>query len=142
MTRFLLAADVQPNTNISEAQVQQIRGVAAKIPTVATLFTGDGVEDSAPLVETPTIFKHTGYMPPQELVTYLGQQNATEVIVAGGMTDEVVLANGIVLHDAGLKPILVPALCYGNLWYEHSVTIRLWENAIGQVYENLFELGL
>lgn len=149
----MVAVDVQPYFKPNEKMVEKINKIAAKTPTAATVFShnepkvpfhrilgGPGPKGENTLVKTERIFNHSGYILPKELLMWLREERPEEVIVCGGFDDERVLAAGFSLFEAGLKPVLVPELCYDNDWFQHTVTIRLWEKAIGKVYESIVEL--
>ena len=155
MSRFIFAVDVQPHFKPSPALVDQITRAGDQIPLVASIFVGDeqkvsfsklgktpGPAEENCLVPTNNVFPHHGYLPPKELIDFLVGQQAEEVVVVGGFHDERLLAAGAALFDASIKPSLLPMLCYGNQWYEHTVTMNLWENALGPVYQSPIELGI
>lgn len=155
MRRVLLALDMQQFYKPSEGQIQQINRVGEHIPVVATLFEHDehsvpykkltertGPEGETCMVNAEQVFTHHGYQLPQQLKNWLVEQNVEEAIVAGGHHDANILSAGFCLFDLGIKPILVPQLCYGNRWYEHTVTFSIWEHAFGPVLENVVELGV
>ena len=54
--------------------------------------------------------------------------------------DANLLAAGFSLFNAGLRPAVLPQLCFGNDWYMHTVTTGVWEREIGKVYQSAAEL--
>lgn len=144
MTRYLVVIDVQEHTKPSAMMVDQLKALGRQLPTVAMVMheelTDDVQENS--LVPGEGVFTHSGYLPSIELVQHLQKQGATEALVVGGFDDTKILAVGTALNDSGIKPIMVPMLCYGNMWYEHSVCIRIWEQTLGKVHDSVVELGL
>lgn len=155
MKRFLLALNIQDHFNPAPSMVDQITKLAEQMPAAATVFIGDenkvsfsarglraGPENDTCRLPIDSVFHQYGYGLPPELTQWFQDKGAEEVIVAGGLRDERVLAAGISLFDAGIRPVLIPILCYGNNWYEHTVTINLWEQRLGPVYQSPVEAGL
>jgi nicotinamidase-related amidase len=148
----MIVVDVQNYFRPGPGMVTQINQLAATMPTVATLYTHN--EDLVPLVKmgkTPpsdsqvmvnamAVFPKYGYTLPEQAVEWLRRQKTDEVIVAGGHTDANLLAAGFSLFDAGLRPVILPVLCFGNDWYMHTVTTGIWEREIGKVYQSAAEL--
>ncbi len=153
MNRCHLAIDVQEHYNPSPMLVQDINKFSRKYPTAATLFihredlipTNAMIGESGPakdscLIDNAQVFERHGYTLPRSLVMWLKNRNPEEVVVSGGMTDSKVLAAGFALFDVGIKPVLIPPLNYGNEWFNHTVTVRIWEQSIGPVHETAFDL--
>ena len=92
------------------------------------------------LVSTSAVFYKHGYTLPPEVINWLKDHQAEEVLLTGGHTDASVLAAGFSLFDAGFLPIMIPMLCYGNDWYMHTVTTGIWSQQIGRVFESPAEL--
>lgn len=152
MNRCIVALDVQNYYRPGPGMVAQINQLAATIPTVATLFKHD--EQVVPLVKfgrTPPadatvmvnaqlVVPKFGYGLPEQAVQWLQRQNPEEVLIVGGHTDANVLSAGFSLFNAGLRPVIVPVLCYGNDWYMHTVTTGIWEREIGKIYQSMAEL--
>lgn len=152
----MLAIDVQPFFKAPEPLVNSINRAAKQVTTAATVFIHD--EEKVPyrafigtegpkeketsLVQTDHVFYKNGYHLPADLMTWLKEQAPDEVLVVGGQVDPPLLAAGMCLFDAKLKPCLVPQLCYGNEWYQHTVTMNIWERSLGPVYEYPVEIGL
>jgi nicotinamidase-related amidase len=148
----MVAVDVQNYFRPSAGMVSQINQMAVEMPTVATIFKHR--EDVVPLVKfgrqpprdvqvlvnTTHIFDKFGFVLPDGLLTWLKNQNPEEVLITGGMTDANVLAAGFSVFQAGFRPCMVPVLCYGNDWYMHTVTAKIWEVEIGKVYQSVAEL--
>ncbi len=148
----MVALDVQDHFRPPAGVVHQINQLIPSVPTAATLFKHDetevplsklgksGPEKEPCLINTSTIFYKYGYTLPQDLLQWLKNQKAEEVLLVGGNTDANVLAAGFSLFDAGFLPVMVPLLCYGNDWYKHTVTTGIWEQSLGKVYENVADL--
>lgn len=151
MSRCMIALDVQNYYRPGPGMVAQINQISATLPTAATLFKHDEHEvplvkfgrtppmDSGLLINVSNIFDKYGYGVPPQALEWLKQQNPDEVLVTGGHTDANVLAAGFSLFNAGLKPAMVPLLCYGNDWYMHTVTTGIWEREIGRIYQSMAE---
>ncbi len=156
MKRCMIVIDIQPFFNVPETLVKSISQVAEKIPTAAALFIQDehhlpyeklnnanGPKDKEKsLIKTKNTFYKNGYNLPKSVIDWLKKEKAEEVIIAGGQTDFPILAAGISLFEAGFKPIIIPSLCYGNEWYQHTVTINIWEGSLGNVYESILDIDL
>jgi nicotinamidase-related amidase len=152
MKRCMVALDVQEHFKPSQGLVHNINQMVSQMPTVATLFKHD--EEMIPLtklgrnapaadnclVETSNVHYKHGYTLPKEVLTWLKEQGADEVLLTGGHTDANVLAAGFSLFDAGFIPIIVPLLCYGNDWYMHTVTTGIWAQELGKVFESTAEM--
>ncbi|MBI1308463.1 MAG: isochorismatase family protein [Proteobacteria bacterium] len=151
MNRCMIAIDIQNYYRPAPGMVAQINQLSANIPTVATLFTHDEPTvplvkfgktppmDSVVLVNAQAVFPKHGYSLPPQALEWLKKQNPEEVLVAGGHTDANVLAAGFSLFNAGMRPAMVPVLCYGNDWYMHTVTTGIWEREIGKLYQSMAE---
>lgn len=151
MGRCIVALDVQGYYRPGPGMVAQINQLAATIPTAATLFSHDEQSvplvrfgktppnDSAVLVNAQQVFPKYGYGIPPQALEWLRKQTPDEVLVVGGHTDANVLSAGFSLFNAGLKPAMVPVLCYGNDWYMHTVTTGIWEREIGKLYQSIAE---
>ena len=152
MNRSMIVVDVQNYYRPGPGMVTQINQFAATMPTVATLFTHN--EDVVPLAKfgkTPpadaqvlvnamAVFPKYGFGIPEQALEWLKKQSPDEVLIAGGHTDANVLAAGFSLFNAGMRPVILPALCFGNDWYMHTVTTGIWEREIGKVYQSAAEL--
>ncbi len=152
MKRCLVAVDMQSFFRPSPGMVNHINQLAQTMPTAATLMRHD--ENKVPLVKfgkpvpmdnsvvvtTSNVFDKYGYALPQGVIDWLRVQAPDEVIVAGGHTDGNVLSVGADVFNAGFKPVIVPLLCYGNDWYMHTVTAKIWEQEYGKVYQSVAEL--
>ena len=152
MKRCLLAVDMQGFFRPSPGMVSQINQLALTMPTAATLMKHD--ETKVPLakfgkpvpmdtsigIACSNVFEKYGYAVPQAALDWLKAQNPDEVLVAGGHTDGNVLSAGLDVFNAGMKPVIVPLLCYGNDWYMHTVTAKIWEQELGKVYQSVAEL--
>lgn len=152
MKRCMVAVDVQSFYKPSQGVVHQINQLVAQLPTAATLFVHN--EEVTPLkrmkkdvpstdqclVTTPNVYNKHGFTIPKAVIDWLHQQEATEVLITGGHTDANVLAAGFSIFDAGFTPLIVPMLCYGNDWYMHTVTTKIWEQHLGKVYESSHDL--
>lgn len=151
MKRCMVAVDVQNFYRPSPGVVAQINQLSQTMPTVATLLRHNEARvplakmgkpvplDSSVLVTTSNVYEKFGYTLPNELLAWLRSHDPEEVLVTGGHTDANVLAAGISLYSAGFTPALVPLLCYGNEWFRHSVTVKVWEMEIGRLYNSLVE---
>lgn len=153
MRRYIVAVDVQPFFKPAPKLVERINDLATRMPAAATVFEHNepklpfhnilgkpGPKGENTLVKTERIYRRNGYILPRDLLVWLRESRPEEVIVCGGFNDERVLAAGFSLFEAGLRPVLVPELCYDTDWYQHTVTMRLWEQSIGKVYESVIEL--
>lgn len=152
MNRCMIVVDVQNYYRPGPGMVAQINQLAATMPTAATLFSHDEAQvplvkfgrtppqDSTVLVSAMNVFTKYGYGIPDEALAWLKQQKPDEVLVAGGHTDANLLAAGFSVFNAGLKPAILPVLCFGNDWYMHTVTTGIWEREIGKLYQSAAEL--
>lgn len=152
MKRCMVALDVQNYYHPAPGMVQQINQLATTMATAATVFThNEGMVPLARLKRTPPgtdttlvatnmVFEKHGYGLPDGLKVWLRSQAPDEVIVVGGHTDANVLAAGFDLFDMGFVTGIVPLLCYGNDWYMHTVTTKIWEAELGTVYQSVAEL--
>jgi hypothetical protein len=151
MPRCMLALDVQNYYRPGPGMVSQINQLSATIPTCATLFVHDESitplvragctppMDAAVLVSTGVVFPKHGFNLPLQLIEWLKNQKADEILVVGGHTDANLLAAGFALFDAGLKAACVPVLNFGNDWYMHTVTTGIWEREVGKLYHSVAE---
>lgn len=152
MKRCLVAVDVQGFFRPSAGMVAQINQLAQSMPTVATLMKHDEAKvplakfgrpipmDNSLMISCTNVHEKYGFAIPQGVVDWLKMQAPDEVIVAGGHTDGNVLSAGFDVFNAGFKPAIVPLLCYGNDWYMHTVTAKIWEQELGKVYQSIAEL--
>lgn len=152
MKRCMVAVDVQTFYRPSAGMVAQLNQLAATMPTAATLYKH--IETAVPLgrfgkqlpmdasvlVNTSNVFEKPGFGLPDSVGVWLRNQQPDEVLVVGGHTDANVLAAGFSVFNAGFKPVMVPVLCYGNDWYMHTVTAKIWEQELGKVYQSVAEL--
>lgn len=152
MNRCMIVVDVQNYYRPGPGMVAQINQLAATMPTAATLYSHDENEvplvkfgrtppqDANVLVSAMAVFPKYGYGLPAQALEWLKKQNCDEVLVSGGHTDANLLSVGFSLFNAGLKPVVLPVLCFGNDWYMHTVTTGIWEREIGKVYNSAAEL--
>ena len=152
MKRCMVAVDVQNFYRPSPGIVTQLNQLASTMPTAATLYRhnenavplarfGHQIpQDTTVLVNTIHVFEKNGYLLPESLNIWLRNNQPDEVLVTGGHTDANVLAAGFSVFSAGFRPVLVPVLCYGNDWYMHTVTAKIWEQELGKVYQSVAEL--
>jgi len=155
MSRILIALDVQPGLKTPEVIVQTTNKLAKKLPTIATVLLKDKtdtrdnsfLEWEAPAqddcrVETNYIYERHGYQLPPVILQMLQKNKAEEVLVVGASTEAFLLAAGFALFDAGFKVSLIAPLCLTGQYHQHTVTLKIWENSIGQVYETVSEVGV
>lgn len=152
MKRCMVAVDIQTYFRPSPGMISQINQLMVEFPTVATLFKHNETlvplakmgrsqpKDTSLLINTTNVFEKNGFSLPQGVIDWLKTENPDEVLIVGGMTDGNVLAAGISVFNAGFKAVFVPVLCYGNDWYMHTVTAKIWELEIGKVYQSVAEL--
>lgn len=152
MNRCMIVVDMQNYYRPGPGMVAQINQLAATMPTAATLFVHDEndvplvkfgrtpPQDASVLISAMAVFPKTGFGLPAQAMDWLKKQGADEVLVAGGHTDANLLAAGFSVFNAGLRPALLPVLCFGNDWYMHTVTTGIWEREIGKVYQSAAEL--
>lgn len=152
MKRVMVAVDVQSFFRPAAGMTHQINQLALTMPTAATLYRhnesqvplvqwGKQVpQDTGLLINCSTVFDKPGFALPEGLLTWLRNQSPEEVLVVGGHTDANVLAAGLSIYNMGLKPVMVPILNYGNDFYMHSVTAKIWEQELGKVYTTVAEL--
>ncbi len=152
MNRCMIVVDMQNYYRPGPGMVAQVNQLAATMPTAATLFVHD--ENTVPLVKfgrTPpqdntvlvsamAMFEKPGYGLPEQAIEWLKKQQADEVLVAGAHTDANLLSVGFSIFNAGMRPAVLPVLCFGNDWYMHTVTTGIWEREIGKVYQSAAEL--
>ena len=152
MKRCMVAVDVQSFYRPSPGMISQINQLMVEFPTIATLFKHLEAEvplnklgrnqprDTSILVNCTNVHDKYGFALPEGVIKWLKEQNPDEVLIVGGMTDGNVIAAGLSVFQAGFKPVFVPVLCYGNDWYMHTVTAKIWEVEIGKVYQSVAEL--
>ncbi|PZP40662.1 MAG: hypothetical protein DI585_00095 [Pseudomonas fluorescens] len=152
MNRCMIVVDVQNYYRPGPGMIAQINQLAATMPTAATLFVHDEIEvplvklgrtppqDSAVLISAMAVFPKAGYGLPVQAIEWLKKQQADEVLVAGCHTDANLLSVGFSVFNAGMRPAVLPPLCFGNDWYMHTVTLGVWEREIGKVYQSAAEL--
>lgn len=152
MNRCMIVVDMQNYYRPGPGMVAQINQLAATMPTAATLFVHDESEvplvkfgrtppqDNSILISAMAMFPKTGYGLPPQAIEWLKKQEAEEVLIAGGHTDANLLAAGFSVFNAGMRPAVLPVLCFGNDWYMHTVTTGIWEREIGKVYQSAAEL--
>ena len=156
MKKVLLALDIQNSIKSSEVIVTNVNKLAAKVPTLATvLVRSDEVEKrdlswldwEAPDADTTRVhtkysFEHHGYGIPDVVIQTLKKNNVEEVLVTGAHTEAFLLCAGFALFDAGFTASLVAPLCLTGQYHQHTVTMKIWENSIGPVYETIAETGI
>lgn len=152
MKRCMVAVDVQSFFRPSPGMVSQINQLMVEMHTVATLFKHDEnavplgklgrsqPKDQGILINTTNVFEKNGFVLPPGVLEWLKKENPDEVLIVGGMTDGNVIAAGLSVFQAGYRPVIVPVLCYGNDWYMHTVTAKIWESELGKVYQSVAEL--
>lgn len=152
MNRCMIVVDMQSYYRPGPGMVAQVNQLAATMPTAATLYTHDEnqvplikfgktpPQDTSVLVNAMAVFPKFGYGLPQQAIEWLKKQQAEEVLVAGGHTDANLLSAGFSIFNAGMRPAVLPVLCFGNDWYMHTVTTGVWEREIGKVYQSAAEL--
>jgi nicotinamidase-related amidase len=152
MKRCLIAVDIQGFFRPSAGMVAQINQLSQSMPTAATLMKHDEAKvplvrfgrpvpmDNSLLIGCKNVFDKYGFALPQGVTDWLRIEAPDEVIIAGGHTDGNVLSAGFDVYNAGFKPAIVPLLCYGNDWYMHTVTTKIWEQELGKVYQSIAEL--
>jgi nicotinamidase-related amidase len=152
----MIALDIQPFFQAPESLIDAINHVADHIPTIATVFVHDESripyknftttdapkKDEKTLINAQDSFNKNGYQLPVEVINWVKQEKPDEVIISGGQSDFTILAAGISVFEAGFTPAIIPSLCYGNEWYQHTVTINIWEDSLGEVYESIVDIGL
>lgn len=151
MKRVMIAVDVQNFYRPSAGMIHSLSQIATTMPTAATLYRHNEAavplakfgrpipQDGQPLINTLHVFDKFGLQLPESLNVWLKNNQPDEVLIAGGHTDANVLAAGFGVYSAGYMPVMVPVLCYGNDWYMHTVTAKIWEQEIGKVYQSLAE---
>ena len=155
MQQALLIVDVQPSFPVPPEMVEEIRRLAQRLPSVATVERHDesitpfqrqlnwhpGPADES-LVEADRIFIKHGYLPPPELIAYLRDLAPERVLVCGTQAETCVLAAGFALFDAGLRPTLLPWLTVGSsLDRTGALGARLWKHHFGSVLESAGDLN-
>lgn len=152
MKRCMIALDVQSYYKPSAGIVHQIQELTGTYPTIGTLFIHDELKvpleklgqvgpgnDTTMIGGIETVNRH-GYMLPDKILQWIKANEFNEALVTGGHNDANVLSVGFQLFDQGVKPIMIPLLCYGNDWYMHTVTTNIWRQNIGDVYETVAEM--
>ena len=150
MDQLLLIVDVQPSFSPPPLLVENIRSLAAVLPSVATVERHD--EEAVPfrrqhgwvpaanddsLVSADRIFIKHGYLPPKEMMDHLRDVKPERVLMCGIQTDTCVLAAGFALFDAGLQPTLLASLTQGSsLDHSGKLGVKLWRHHFGQVIED------
>ena len=141
MSRCMLVLDLQGD-KVPAMVTQQIENLSGQLPTVVSTQI-EGGEALSSLVAGEQSFSHHGLQVSADAIQYIRSRNFDEVLIVGGFMDAKLVAACIALHDGGLKPIIISPLCYGNLWYEHSVTLRMLESEVGaKVYQSAIEAGV
>jgi len=150
MEQLLLIVDVQPCFSPPPLLVENIRALAAQLPSVATVERHNEAAvpfqrqhgwapttDDESLVDADHVFIKHGYLPPQEMMEHLRDVKPTRVLVCGIQTDTCVLAAGFALFDAGLQPTLLASLTQGSsLDRSGQLGVQLWRHHFGQVIED------
>ena len=153
MRRVLLAIDIQAGLNSPSIIVEKVNNLARKYPTIATTLTqGDKEADNqatvdwkAPkedvtLVHTDYQYERHSYQLPQLILKTLEKNNVDEVLVTGAARESFLLAAGFALFDAGFNASMIAPLCLTGQYHQHTVTMKIWENSIGKVYEDIAEI--
>jgi nicotinamidase-related amidase len=148
----MIVVDMQNYYRPGPGMVAQVNQLAATMPTAATLFVHNESQvplvkfgrtppqDNSTLISAMAVFEKTGYGLPAGAIEWLQKQEAEEVLVAGAHTDANLLSVGFSIFNAGMRPAVLPSLCFGNDWYMHTVTTGIWEREIGKVYQSAAEL--
>lgn len=152
MKRVMVAVDMQNFYRPALGMVNQINQLALSMPSAATLYKHDELaiplvqlgkqvpQDNSIVVNISPVFDKLGFDLPAPLLTWVKNQRPDEVLITGGHTDANVLAAGFSIYNLGIKPVIVPLLNYGNDFYMHSVTAKIWEQEMGKVYQSMAEL--
>lgn len=156
MKKVILALDIQNAMKSPEVIVTNVNKLAAKVPTLATVLVKSNNPDARDLdwldweapesdktrVHTKYAFEHHGYGIPEVVIKTLQKNNVEEVLVTGAHTEAFLLCAGFALFDAGFTASLVAPLCLTGQYHQHTVTMKIWENSIGPVYETIAETGI
>jgi nicotinamidase-related amidase len=158
MEQALLVIDLQPCFNPPAWQVESIQCLASSMHSAATVERHDEpvtpfwrqlgwapAANDEPLVITDKVFVKHGYAPPADLIGYLKDAGADQVLVCGIQADTCCLAAGFMLFDAGLHPTLLKWLTVGSsLDRSARLGVQLWRHHFGRnsVLESADELAL
>ena len=156
MKKVILALDVQAGLNTPEIIVSSVNKLAERTPTIATiLLPPEGGEkrdlewlnwkapaEDSTRVKTKYSFTRHGYCLPSVVIKTLQKNEIDEVLVTGAHTEAFLLAAGFCLFDAGFKASMLAPLCLSGQYHQHTVTMKIWENSIGPVYETVSEAGI
>ena len=154
MKRVILALDLQQGLNTPEVITHNVNQLAAKYPTMATLLVADPKEernlewlsvkapnDDASRIKTKYVYKRANYELPSIILKTLLKNGIDEVVVVGGHTESHLLSAGFQLFSAGFKKVsLIAPLVLTGQYHQHSVTMKIWEQSVGTVYETASEV--
>lgn len=154
MRDMLLVVDVQPSFAPPDWLVTDIRALAKRMPSSATVERHDEsrtpferqlgwrpARDDESLVAADRVFVKYGYLPPREMIDYLVARQPERVLVCGMQTETCVLGAGYMLFDAGLNPTLVTDLTVGSsLDRSGELGVALWRHHFRQL-TTVAELG-
>jgi hypothetical protein len=153
MKRVVIALDIQESLNTPEIITQNVNQLAAKYPVIATVMVADpddlrnlewlnikSPNDDKSRIRTKYVYKRSTYMLPATILQTLKKNKIEEIFVVGGHTEAYLLSAGFQLFSAGFSKVsLIAPLVLTGQYHQHSVTMKIWEQSIGPVYETLPE---
>lgn len=156
MKRVLLALDIQENLKTPEMIITSVNRLAEKVPTLATVLTKDpehpkespewlnwkAPNNDHSRVNTKYSYARYNYTLPPVILKTIKHNNIDEVLVCGAHTEAFLLGAGMQLFDLGIKVSMVAPLVLTGQYHQHTVTLKIWEQSIGTVYETVAELDL
>lgn len=156
MKRLLLVLDVQHNLKTPEVIVSDANRIAEKIPTIATILvkkegntqpSPEWLNWDAPLndtsrVNTKYVYPRHNYALPSAIPKIIEKNQIDEVLLAGAQTEGFLLSAGMQLFNLGIKVSMLAPLVLTGQYHQHTVTLKIWEQSIGSVYESIAELEL
>ena len=156
MKRVLLALDIQGNIKVSEMILNVVNRIAEKIPTIATTLVKNPENPMADKewlnwkapstditkVNTKYSYPRYGYTLPPVILKTLEKNGIEEVLVVGAHTEAFLLSAGMQLFDLGIKVSMIAPLVLTGQYHQHTVTLKIWEQSIGNVYETVAELDI
>ena len=156
MKRLLLALDIQGSLETSDVIVSAVNKLATKMPTMATFlvkpeteraFEEDWLKWNAPntdvsRVNTKYAYPRSGYALPAVILKAIEKNDIEEVLIVGAHTEAFLLSAGMQLFDLNVKVTMIAPLVLSGQSYQHTVTMKIWEASIGQVYENISEIDV
>jgi nicotinamidase-related amidase len=152
----LLVVDVQRSFAIPVGIVAEIKDLARRIYTIATVERHDeaitpferqlgwkpGKSDDS-LIEADRVFIKHGYLPPVAMIEHLKSLQIERVFVCGVQAETCCLAAGFMLFDAGLHPTLLKWLSVGSsLDPTANLGADLWQHHFGSVLNRESELTI